>query len=541
MTKRRAQEELAVNTSAVKRQKSTSPLDSNNAGSPDSKTPVKPYCGTVDPMKVDPRLVTQLLEGYFGLFNNGVYNLFPKDTFMRWATGAQDKSPPELMVVYAMLAMASIYDHGIHDRFGKLFAQVASDAVVDKAGRFSLQVAHTRLLLALYHYSTVADSGSGLAWEHCGSAMRAISALGYNDETECAAGISGEGRQDYGLSPRQLVECRRRAFWCGSMMDRYFGFCEGMLCTVSKPDTYLRLPCSEEVYREGVDSSEAPFYDNGLIEKCETELGPTSPVSSMAHLVLITEIWSDITAFANQGSRRSPVGYAAAYEAFRADISRRLRTWTLRLPEHLRYSEANMLRSLQEEYAGDFIHMHLYFYYCLLKLSRWMRISLNTEHLHRNIVEAHMYAHRMLDISGSLREMLRKQPAPRFSTPFVGNALLSAVDIVGAGGHDGTLGKSTDKVNASNAAFNDLQLAPYWKSAEKQLRLCEQRFFTLSNIITRPYRALAGCWLGRHWGHEYALENEQDLADDCIYGVKDKVFYDAIEKMISGKLTAAFE
>lgn len=71
------------------------------------------------------------------------------------ARHSERKSPEDLMAVYAMLAAGSVFSSGL-DRLveNSLFAKVGEYATVKSHGKYSLQLAHSWLLLASYHFST---------------------------------------------------------------------------------------------------------------------------------------------------------------------------------------------------------------------------------------------------------------------------------------------------------------------------------------------------------------------------------------------------
>ncbi|QIX02101.1 hypothetical protein AMS68_007618 [Peltaster fructicola] len=544
LQKRRAQDELATN--AIKRQKSASPATIHNIvhmGVNGSSMAPRPFSEEVDPFIIDSGLTMHLLELYFDNINSGVYSLFPREPFMRWVISRTEKSPTDRMVLHAMMATASIFRPQQHSNVGEHCAALAVAALNAKFGKFSLGLIHIRLLLALYNF---AKNSRGMAWEHCGAAMRAISALRFNNEEGCSTGPDADptGTKEYGLTYNQAVECRRRTFWCGFMMDRFNGFCEGMLCTVDKADVYLRLPCAESTFDVGA-RSQAPFFDNGIVDRADAVLTSVAPVAPMAHLALITSIWGDVMNFVYRGFHRSSSGHAAAYEAFYADTYRALTAWSSRLPTHLVYSEENHVRSVRERYSSDFVTMHILHQYALLKLNRCMRWSLMPESVARNISEAHTHAHQLLGIVSRLataRNDGTNSPAAHarcysFSTPFVGFAVVSAVDVISAGGPDDNL-KPTISSMRDGLAFLQ-ELAPYWISAVDQAKAVEKRFYQLNNVVSRPYKAVSGCWLGRKWGLEDPLERELDLKDDCIYGVEGTVYFEALEKLKQNGFTTA--
>lgn len=546
LQKRRAQDDLIAQHETIKRQKSVSPSAMINALHPipngHAPMPSRPraYSEDENPFAINPDLTMHLLSLYFQHINSGVYNLIPQEQFMQWVTSNTEQSQTDRAVLHAMLAMASIFDHNC-EAAGQHCADLAVASLNKKFGRFSLQLIHVRLILALY---TFAKNNKGMAWEHSGAAMRAISAGRFNNEENCIASteqLYSDGRyKEYGMQLQQAIECRRRTFWCGFMMDRFYGFCEGMLCTVDKADVYLRLPCSDSIFVKSARST-APFFDNGIVERADTVLTPSAPVSNMAHMALIVSIWGDVMNFINRGTHRGSAGHAEAYEAFYAETYPALQAWRSHLPSHLQYNEQNVLNSVRGRYAGEFVSMHVLHEAALLKLNRCMRWSLNKDKVPRNIREAHRHANTIFEIITALNNT-RNEPSISpdahahrfsFSTPFIGFAIVSAIDVISAGGHDDRLRTTINLMREGLAFLRELQGC--WQSAADQSRDGEKRFFQVSNIVSRPFKAASGCWLGRSWGLETALETEIDPKDDCIYGVEGTEYYAAMNQKPNGR------
>ncbi|KAM0723881.1 hypothetical protein Q7P37_000871 [Cladosporium fusiforme] len=533
-TKRRAQDEGAPEGAAIKKHRSTSPAttfgNSMAPGPPSyppyvSHGPSYPRKGQAfmsweeDPYSIDPDLTIHLLELYFSHVNNATYCMFPRVTFMNWLTTSREKCQNERMVLYALLAMGSVFAGQEYSGVGKRCAELAMEGSMGKIGRFGLPVVQVRLLLALYNF---AKGNEGAAWDYCGLGIRAISALRLNHEEGCEIDRSRKTPLiEYGLTREQGTECRRRTFWAGYLMDRYNGFCGGMLCTINPADIYLRLPCAEDAYESSMPS-QAPFYNNGTIEPSSATLNASSPVSPMAWLTQVASIWGEVMGFIYRSTNHNKTEYRRAYEAIYGDTHAALQDWSAQLPGYLQYSEANLDRSIQERAmpAPSYPFTH----------------ALAPDLAPRNIRAAHHHAHRLLGIMRAVqtarRDIVHHHSTGRpsrfvFSVPFPGYATLSAVDIIGAGGPESTLGPTLDGM--ANGLECLRELAQYWSSALEQSRSGERRLLQLKNVLSRPYKASSGCWLGRNWGIEGPLEQEFELESDCIYGCDDKVYFSALE------------
>ena len=169
-----------------------------------------------DPYDIDPQITSHYMEMYFNHINAATCHIFPRQSFLYWFQHTKTKSPAELMTVYAMLALGSVFsfrNESVSE--GSLFLEVAKFAVEGGHGKFSLQLIHSRLMLALYYFAL---GNSEAAWDYGGMAIRAASALRLNQESNCRHCKEGEV-SEYGLKGNIIVECRRRTFWTAYMID----------------------------------------------------------------------------------------------------------------------------------------------------------------------------------------------------------------------------------------------------------------------------------------------------------------------------------
>lgn len=182
------------------------------ANPPDTST----FSWQADPYELDAELTTQLIDIYFVRVNAATYSMFPRRPFTCWVEKCRDKTPEDLMLLYSMLAMASVFSScSRRNSLLKDFASIAQHAVDKSHGKFSLQLAQSRMMLALYHF---ASGKPKEAWDYCGMGLRAAAALDLSTEKGALA-FSEDGAQDYGFSRPALAECRRRTFWSLYLMD----------------------------------------------------------------------------------------------------------------------------------------------------------------------------------------------------------------------------------------------------------------------------------------------------------------------------------
>lgn len=451
---------------------------------------------------------------------------------MRWLTTSCEQNLNNNMVLYAMLALGSIFAGQAYAGAGKRFSELAAQGVASTLGRFSLGVAKTRLLLGLYKF---AKGDEGAAWDYYGLAISTISALRYNDEETCVTGRDQHNQiLEYGLTIQQLVECRRRTFWAVFLMDRYNGL-RGGLCIVTYADVHLRLPCAEESYESGMPS-EAPFFNNGSKDGPIASLASLTLTSPMACSIVLGGIWGNVMNFISRAKNYSRTAYSAAYEKAYEETYIALHDWSSSLPEHLRYNEANLERSILEGCVDTFISLHALHHFALMKLNRCLRHSLVPDVAPRNIRAAHHHAHALLNMMCALQSSRRKIEHPKpgqpphfyLSVPFPRYAILLALDIISASVPRSALGRVLEELSGGLACLRELALS--WTPAVRQARNAEWRILEMNNTLTQCYKATTSCWHGHDWGHEGLQTQEFEPLTDCIYGVDDVVYFAALQE-----------
>lgn len=169
-----------------------------------------------DPYEVDPESTMHYVDTYFIHINAATYRMFPRKSFTRWIKTEKAKSPDDLMILYTILAMGSMFSSRAERKHeGSLFSKIARYAVEKNHGNFSIQLIQSRLLLAFYHFAL---GETHKAWDFGGMGFRVASALKLNLE-EGVTDIGEDDVVEYGLNRHALAECRRRTFWSAYMMD----------------------------------------------------------------------------------------------------------------------------------------------------------------------------------------------------------------------------------------------------------------------------------------------------------------------------------
>ncbi|SMR57168.1 unnamed protein product [Zymoseptoria tritici ST99CH_1A5] len=499
------------------------------ASSAAPRSPSRVLSWEEDPYFVDRDATIHLLNLYFANVNDATYCIFPRRHFMHWLETYPSKSQNERMVLYAMLAVGSVFAGDQYSGFARRCVEIAAEAVQAKIGRFSMPVVQTRLLLGLYHYAKGAE---GMVRDYIGSGINTALFLRYHTEQGCVEDDGSErSGTEFAFTPEQTVECKRRTFWSGFLMDRYCGLTSSL---INPQDVFLRLPCFEENYERGM-RSDAPHFNNESIDPTKAVTKASSSISPMGWVVLVAAIWGDVVNFIYRAVHRSPVAYEEEYEKFYSNTCAALQSWRTRLPDQLQFSQANVEASIKGGYAGPYISMHVLYHLSWVKMNRFVRHSLIPRSLSRNVRATHSHSHDLLQVVNTLRatkwEMAGKDPHAAsftFTTPFAGYAILAAIDVVGAGGLDSHLRSSLDLIGCGLESLREL--SKYWSSARQQNKDCEIRYYQIQNVLKHPFTARSGCWLGREWGVDSssALEKEFAAENDCIYGVDDRVFFDAL-------------
>ena len=460
-----------------------------------------------DPYDINPRLVLHYMDMYF-MHCKATYCIFPRKPFLRWLQNKKAKSSDELMVLYAMLSIGSIFSSRPERKAeGSLFAKITRYAIEKNHGNYSLQLAQSRMLFALYLFA-LGDSAS--AWDNGGSAFRAVAGLKLNLE-EGITDVGDNEPSEFGLNRFTLIECRRRTFWSAYLMDassplmnfyeastddlqRYNGYCTGHPCIFQKEDVFARLPCRNDAY-ENEEEITTPFFDNGGIDPQLTKMTVQSTLGSMAYLVQISSIWEEVLAKIYRTPYQAPESYGTDYDSFYDIISNRLSAWESSLPPHLQYSSSNLEASVDCGTAGTFVSLHALYHITFMKLNRHVRHGhLSLSSFERNVQEATRHARQLLFIMHTLSQINRSKRIPSsvssderhdfvFSTPFAGYATLCAIDILSAGGSL----ESNDFVDTLRMINSGLpvveELSQFWASARGQRKAIRRRIEELANCV----------------------------------------------------------
>ncbi|KAF2753935.1 hypothetical protein EJ05DRAFT_160482 [Pseudovirgaria hyperparasitica] len=468
-----------------------------------------------DPYEISPAVTLELLDHYFTHFNSATYCLFPRDTIVHWVQHNRSKTPQDRMVLYSMLAIGSLFSH-IPDRhaYGKELHEIAEYALKTLFSELTLQICHARLLVGMYCFARGETTAS---WNHCRLALGCISALGFNSE-KVICYIADPSDHVYGLDREKLLECRRRTFWSGFLMDRYNGFCGGTKCNINLEDTFVRLPCTEQEYNMK-RTQDPPIFDYDLIGT-PTEL----PLSTMAYLVQVSAIWGQVFSMTDRALNKTVnAAYLDYYEHHYNSMYHKLQAWHAQLPHDLRYSPDALTSSIHRDCAGSFLSLHSLYNTAFIRLNRHVRVGALTTQLERNIQASLVHAKQLFNIAHHLQHadshrIGSPRPSSFSAVPFLGYSLLAAVDVLTAGGSRDTLPGLKRAVEANLACITEL--SHVWTSADSQRDLVLRRLRKIDDVT---YAGSPRALENGDWAVDHALDATYRRDEDAVYSIGSQI------------------
>jgi len=171
----------------------------------------------VDPYRANQVITLQLLNLYFLHVCDGPYLMFPRDHFTQWVTKCDSKSEEDRMVLHAVLALGAVFSQfRVLKEVGEQLAEISIYAEKRNFGKFSVQLAQTRIYLSLQRFTS---GRYAEAREFSGSAVQACRGLGLEAESGVQNVPENRTGYAYGLNRVQVIDCRRRAFWLAYSID----------------------------------------------------------------------------------------------------------------------------------------------------------------------------------------------------------------------------------------------------------------------------------------------------------------------------------
>ncbi|KAL2062724.1 hypothetical protein VTL71DRAFT_5796 [Oculimacula yallundae] len=435
-----------------------------------------------NPFSTHPMLVAELVTVFFKHVPETAYSMFPQGPFKAWVLSVSEKSADDLMIIYTVLALGTVFSQKReHKAFGAQFAAVARFACDNS--RFGLQLVQSRVLLALYYFSI---NNAEDAWDFCGAALRAASGIKLNLEME-KTDDAYRKTFPYGLTRAGFAECRRRTFWSCYLMDRFNGFCSGHLSIISSDDVFLRLPCDVKSFESQVDIQNS-FFDPATppIQNINWTIG------SMAYLINITTIWGDVMANIYRTSQRPSQSKARSnFATFYDNATLRLRIWNDSLPACYTFSPENLSRAASDGKLGTFMMMHTVYHTTAMKLNRYIQqYNLTKSQLTHHVSVSKHHAEDLLRVVDTLANFKATAPSSPvlhgdsqniFSSPFVGYAIVSAIDILTAKVTIHSVANRLASFQGSQAIL--AELAQFWQSSKNQQALIQQRIRDLAELV----------------------------------------------------------
>ncbi|TQS38850.1 hypothetical protein Golomagni_00637 [Golovinomyces magnicellulatus] len=434
-----------------------------------------------NPYVLCPEFVTDLLNIFFKFVPETISGIFAEVPFRNWALTPTSKSLDDNTTLYAILCLASVFSPNPDVRAkGGLYAQNCRLGCEDRP--FSLQLVHSRLLLALYYFTS---NESDLAWDICGSAMRAASKLKLNLELE-KSDETHRKHFPYDLSRAGYAECRRRTFWGIYLIDRFNTFCAGYNSVLKAEDIFLRLPCDMNSFESQIEVN-TPFFDPTNV----SIPGPNWKIGCWGYLINIATIWGDVLASIYRSSLRGLPSSSVTFVRFYENITHRMREWDASLPACYRATPENIQLAANNGVLGIMVTMHAVYHNTGMKLNRYIpHLNLTNAQVNHHITSAHQHAESLLVIMDILYRLcilnqtpkLHDRISPKFTSPFIGYCVVSAVDILTAMLPVSSIPSRLDSFQSSLAILSELSI--FWRSSIHQRDLVQKRLLSLTHLTT---------------------------------------------------------
>jgi len=461
----------------------------------------------VNPYIANRALVTELTSVFFKYAPETTYSMFPEGPFTSWILSSKEKSLDDLMVIYTILALGTVFSPKLeHKAQGIQYAAISRYACQNR--HFSIQLVQSRAMLALYYF---AINNPNDAWDVCGSALRAASGLRLNVEFEQSEDAFLK-TFPYGLNRAGYAECRRRTFWSCYITDRFNGFCSGHPSVVQSQDIFLRLPCDTKSFEMQVDVQN-PFFDAST---------PPIPnvnwtIGSMGYLVNIATIWGDVMENIYRTSHRpTPLTSNSSFMTFYDNTTHRLREWKDSLPSSYQFSAENLDKAADTGKFGTYMTMHSLHHTTAMKLNRYLQKSTTTNaQVNHHVSMAKHHAEELLLVMDTLAARQSSIASPsqttsaptKVSAPFIGYSIVSAVDILSAKFRVTSIPSRLASFSGAQSVLAELAL--FWQCAKNQQALVSQRVGDLAERTTGKEVGGAGA-IGFHVGNMGAFRETVD-------------------------------
>ncbi|RDA86593.1 hypothetical protein CP532_5988 [Ophiocordyceps camponoti-leonardi (nom. inval.)] len=390
-----------------------------------------------DPYRSDPESIGAVLTHFFGQIDNTIImRFFPEKAFRSWvaATGSahhQEKSPEDLMLLYAVLAVGVTLSGGPR-HIAHEYAQVAHYAQKKKTPDSfpCLQLVQSRILLAVYHVSTCRVREAA---ELISSAASAAVSLQLNREIDTDEDVTA-GVYPLGMNVVGYCEARRRTMWSLFMLERINTVLPNRPVTISADDIYVRLPADSESFEKQVEpSTMMPLFDPD--ESVASRQADNKPSGMAGYLVEMVHIWTSCRAAVSRMASRP--GPCETSNVKARALAIRARDWYDSLPPRLVFGGSNLESAAFSGKVGSFLTMHLLYHHAMIHLNRYQRCvsrlpnETRVAHLH----ESRDHALSILEMTNCLDRILRVRPTIlSTSPPTLSETIVTAIDVLTACG-----------------------------------------------------------------------------------------------------------
>lgn len=455
-------------------------LESNSLG----------FAPDVDPVSVDSKLAKHYINAYLVHANTQTIDMFPSQHFTQWATGNQNKSLHDKVMLYALMALGSVYsDDQNRANHRAIFKTIVYQELDDLELQPCLELIHTILFLSIVEF---ADGRDQRADNVLNKSVGAVSALQMNVELP-----PDDKTTAYGFSPSMYGECRRRTF--------FTLYCREIFGRLSRADPrtphrndeiFLQLPCSSELYEKD-EIPKLPIFDHNTVLPKSLSASQYIAMASLSHLVQICSICSQIqyNAWRCQTSLRV-AGKQIHDCAERDNLAAQLREWADKYNDGIRAregrtSDSDEPRPNHTESAGararKYTGLDFVFHYAHMELHRRVHhksltdkeISTHAKNATIHAIEALRLAQQVLDKGGTeTRDYVFATSGP--ATTY---GIFTAIDIITAAGKIQEILKPRSELMAAMYTGLELveKLAQRWSIAGKVHAVIKERVQTVFN------------------------------------------------------------
>ena len=420
-----------------------------------------------DPYVSNPQSVISTVSSFFVHIDGTALRFLPETVIQTWVQSAHKKSPEDLMLVYSILAIGAALCGGSANVASE-YAQVAKYAA-DRVGR-SMQLVHTRLLLAIYYLST---SQTGEANDMLSAAISGATCLQLNLELDKSQ-FASLNSFPYGLRRSGYAEVRRRTLWACFLLERIDGLFPNRVAILNAEDIFIRLPADLTSLEEQADTATPDFEPNA------SSIQHKNPrIGIMGYLIQIVAIFGEVMTSIYRTSYRTSLNFD--FFKFRHQTISRLEDWKASLRPELMFSMPNLEMAGRDR--GSFILMHLIYHLAIVKLHRHIHPRfLTTETRFQYSSAARDHATKLIEVVCAVAKD-RGAGSTNLPPPFTSFAILEATDVLSSEGAVSGLPSLVDRLALARSVLEIL--GTVWEDAKVHRMAMDHRLDKLSTLRDR--------------------------------------------------------